>query len=197
MDWDARYSIDDYLFGKEPAQALLRNEEHLVVGGNTLVIADGEGRNSVYLAKKGFKVTATDNSAVAHHKAKALAKSQNVKVDYKLEDFFDINWSETQYDNVVGICFQFIPPNLIDDVLIGLRSATKTGGILFIHCYTPDQISYGTGGPKDLSLMYTKDTFIRSFQQSEIVKLEEYEATIHEGAGHNGKSAMIDFIAKF
>ena len=63
--------------------------------------------------------------------------------------------------------------------------------------YTPDQISYGTGGPKDLSLMYTKDTFIRSFQQSEIVKLEEYEATIHEGAGHNGKSAMIDFIAKF
>ena len=69
MDWDARYSIDDYLFGKDPAQALLRNEEHLVVGGNTLVIADGEGRNSVYLAKKGFKVTATDNSTVANQKA--------------------------------------------------------------------------------------------------------------------------------
>ena len=65
MDWDARYSINDYLFGKDPAQALLRNEEHLVVEGNTLLIADGEGRNSVYLAKKGFKVTATDNSAFA------------------------------------------------------------------------------------------------------------------------------------
>ena len=90
MDWDARYSIDDYLFGKDPAQALLRNEEHLVVEGNTLVIADGEGRNSVYLAKKGFKVTATDNSTVAHQKAKALANSQNVEVNYKLEDFFEI-----------------------------------------------------------------------------------------------------------
>ena len=197
MDWDARFSIDDYLFGKEPAQALLRNEEHLVVEGNTLVIADGEGRNSVYLAKKGFKVTATDNSAVAHHKAKALANSQNVEVNYKLEDFFDINWSETQYDNVVGICFQFIPPNLIDDVLMGLRSATKKGGTLFIHGYTPDQLSYGTGGPKDTSLMYTKDTFTRLFHHSEIFKLEVYEATIHEGVGHSGKSAMIDFIAKF
>ena len=141
MDWNERYSIDDYLFGKEPAQALLRNEEHLVSNGTTLVIADGEGRNSVYLAKKGFKVTATDNSIVANQKAKSLAVSENVDVDYKLEDFFDINWTEKSYDNVVGICFQFVPQNLIDTVLMGLRSATKKGGTLLIHGYTPTQLS--------------------------------------------------------
>ena len=196
MDWDERYSIDEYLFGKEPAQALLRNEEHLVSGGTTLVIADGEGRNSVYLAKKGFKVTATDNSIVANRKAKSLAVIENVQVDYRLEDFFDINWSEKNYDNVIGICFQFVPHHLIDNVLMDLRSATKKGGTLLIHGYTPTQLKYGTGGPKDKSLMYTKDTFTNLFQESEIFKLEEYEAIINEGIGHSGRSAMIDFIAK-
>jgi len=196
MDWDERYSIDEYLFGKEPAQALLRNEEHLVSGGTTLVIADGEGRNSVYLAKKGFKVTATDNSIVANQKAKSLAVSENVQVDYRLEDFFDINWSEKNYDNVIGICFQFVPHHLIDNVLMDLRSATKKGGTLLIHGYTPTQLKYGTGGPKDKSLMYTKDTFTNLFHESEIFKLEEYEAIINEGIGHSGLSAMIDFIAK-
>ena len=197
MDWDERYSIDEYLFGKEPAQALLRNEEHLVSGGTTLVIADGEGRNSVYLAKKGFKVTATDNSIVANRKAKSLAVIENVQVDYRLEDFFDINWSEKNYDNVIGICFQFVPHHLIDNVLMDLRSATKKGGTLLIHGYTPKQLKYGTGGPKDKSLMYTKDTFTNLFHESEIFKLEEYEAIINEGVGHSGRSAMIDFIAKF
>ena len=197
MDWDERYSIDEYLFGKEPAQALLRNEEHLVSGGTTLVIADGEGRNSVYLAKKGFKVTATDNSIVANRKAKSLAVIENVQVDYRLEDFFNINWSEKNYDNVIGICFQFVPHHLIDNVLMDLRSATKKGGTLLIHGYTPTQLKYGTGGPKDKSLMYTKNTFTNLFHESEIFKLEEYEAIINEGVGHSGLSAMIDFIAKF
>ena len=197
MDWDERYSIDEYLFGKEPAQALLRNEEHLVSGGTTLVIADGEGRNSVYLAKKGFKVTATEKSIVANQKAKSLAVIENVQVDYRLEDFFDINWSEKNYDNVIGICFQFVPHHLIDNVLMDLRSATKKGGTLLIHGYTPTQLKYGTGGPKDKSLMYTKNTFTNLFHESEIFKLEEYEAIINEGVGHSGRSAMIDFIAKF
>ena len=197
MDWDERYSIDEYLFGREPAQALLRNEEHLVSGGTTLVIADGEGRNSVYLAKKGFQVTATDNSIVANRKAKSLAVIENVQVDYRLEDFFDINWSEKNYDNVIGICFQFVPHHLIDNVLMDLRSATKKGGTLLIHGYTPTQLKYGTGGPKDKSLMYTKDTFTNLFHESEIFKIEEYEAIINEGVGHSGLSAMIDFIAKF
>ena len=86
MDWDKRFSIEDYLFGTEPAQALVKLEKYLIPKGETLVIADGEGRNSVYLAGKGFKVTATDYSKVASKKAKALAKSQNVKVNYKTID---------------------------------------------------------------------------------------------------------------
>ena len=196
MDWDERYSIDEYLFGQKSAQALLRNEEYLVPCGETLLIADGEGRNSVYLAKNGFKVTSSDSSLVAQQKAKTLADIHDVKVNFKLEDFFDIDWSKKQYDNIIGICFQFIPPELIEEAFMGLRSATKKGGTILIHGYTPEQIHYGTGGPKDVSLMYTEATFAHSFTNSEIHLLEKYEATISEGPGHNGKSAMIDFVAK-
>ena len=86
MDWDERYSIDDYLFGQKPAQALLRNEEYLVPCGETLLIADGEGRNSVYLAKNGFKVTSSDSSIVAQQKAKALADIHDVNTVYAVLD---------------------------------------------------------------------------------------------------------------
>ena len=196
MDWDKRFSIEDYLFGTEPAQALVKLEKYLIPKGETLVIADGEGRNSVYLAGKGFKVTATDYSKVASKKAKALAESQNVKVNYKIEDFFDIDWSEKQYDNVVGICFQFVPSEMIKEVLRGLRAATKKGGTLLVHGYTPEQINFATGGPKDVTQMYTKGTFEDAFDDVEIIVNHEYQMHISEGMGHNGQSALIDFVAK-
>ena len=196
MDWDKRYSTEDYLFGTKPAQALVKLEKHLVPKGETLAIADGEGRNSVYLASKGFKVTATDYSKVAVKKAKALAKSQNVQVNYRIEDFYDIDWSEKQYENVVGICFQFVPAERIREVLRGLRAATKKGGTLLVHGYTPEQINFATGGPKDVAQMYTKETFENAFNDVEIIVNHEYRMHISEGLGHNGMSALIDFVAK-
>ena len=196
MDWNKRFSIEDYLFGADPAQALVKLEHYLIPQGDTLVIADGEGRNSVYLASKGFKVTATDASTVANIKAKALAASQNVEVNYQVEDFFDIDWSAKQYDNIVGIFFQFIPPDKIKQVLMALRTAIKKGGTLLIHGYTPQQIELATGGPKDVSLMYTKELFEDVFESVEILVNKEYQMQLSEGSGHKGQSALIDFVAK-
>jgi hypothetical protein len=196
VDWDERFSIEDYLFGAEPAQALVKLEHYLIPQGDTLVIADGEGRNSVYLASKGFKVTATDASTVANVKAKALAASRNVEVDYQVEDFFDIDWSAKQYDNIVGIFFQFIPPDKIKQVLTALPTAIKKGGTLLIHGYTPQQIELATGGPKDVSLMYTKELFEDVFENVEILVNNEYQMQLTEGSGHNGPSALIDFVAQ-
>ena len=196
VDWDERFSIEDYLFGAEPAQALVKLEHYLIPQGDTLVIADGEGRNSVYLASRGFRVTASDSSTVANIKAKALAASQNVEVNYQVEDFFDIDWSAKQYDNIVGIFFQFIPPDKIKQVLMNLRSATKEGGTLLIHGYTPQQIELATGGPKDMSLMYNKELFEDVFEPEEIRVNKEYQMQLSEGSGHKGQSALIDFVAK-
>ena len=196
MDWNKRFSIEDYLFGADPAQALVKLEHYLIPQGDTLVIADGEGRNSVYLASRGFRVTASDSSTVANIKAKALAASQNVEVNYQVEDFFDIDWSAKQYDNIVGIFFQFIPPDKIKQVLMNLRSATNKGGTLLIHGYTPQQIELATGGPKDVSLMYTKELFEDVFETVEILVNKEYQIQLNEGSGHKGQSALIDFVAK-
>lgn len=196
MDWDERFSIEDYLFGVEPAQALVKLEHYLIPQGDTLVIADGEGRNSVYLASRGFRVTASDSSTVANVKAKALAANQNVEVNYQVENFFDIDWSAEQYDNIVGIFFQFIPPDKIKQVLTALRTAIKKGGTLLIHGYTPQQIELATGGPKDVSLMYTKELFEDVFESVEILVNKEYQMQLSEGSGHKGQSALIDFVAK-
>ena len=196
MDWNERFSIEDYLFGADPAQALVKLEHYLIPQGDTLVIADGEGRNSVYLASRGFRVTASDSSTVANIKAKALAASQNVEVNYQVEDFFDIDWSAKQYDNIVGIFFQFIPPDKIKQVLTALRTAIKKGGTLLIHGYTPQQIELATGGPKDVSLMYNKELFEDVFESVEILVNKEYQIKLSEGSGHKGQSALIDFVAK-
>jgi len=196
VDWNKRFSIEDYLFGADPAQALVKLEHYLIPQGDTLVIADGEGRNSVYLASRGFRVTASDSSTVANVKAKALAANQNVEVNYQVEDFFDIDWSAEQYDNIVGIFFQFIPPDKIKQVLTALRTAIKKGGTLLIHGYTPQQIELATGGPKDVSLMYTKELFEDVFESVEILVNKEYQMQLSEGSGHKGQSALIDFVAK-
>jgi hypothetical protein len=113
-----------------------------------------------------------------------------------VEDFFDIDWSAKQYDNIVGIFFQFIPPDKIKQVLTALRTAIKKGGTLLIHGYTPQQIELATGGPKDVSLMYTKELFEDMFENVEILVNNEYQMQLTEGSGHNGPSALIDFVAQ-
>jgi cyclopropane fatty-acyl-phospholipid synthase-like methyltransferase len=117
-----------------------------VAGGKTLVVADGEGRNSVYLASRGYDVRAKDYSQVAKVKAKALAKEAGVDVDFVLSDIYDAGWSDEAYDNVVAIFIQFVPPERMEEVFTALSRATGAGGTLLIHGYTPEQVALGGGG---------------------------------------------------
>ena len=144
--WDKRYAGADYLFGTQPAAGLIALEPHLVAGGKTLVVADGEGRNSVYLASRGYDVRAKDYSHVAKVKAKALAKEAGVDVDFVLSDIYDAGWSDEAYDNVVAIFIQFVPPERMEEVFTALSRATGAGGTLLIHGYTPEQVALGGGG---------------------------------------------------
>lgn len=192
--WDQRFAADDYVFGTEPAKALLKLETYLVPGGKTLVVADGEGRNSVYLASKGFDVTATDYSEVGLSKARRLAQERNVYVHYVMEDIFERDWSSEQYDNVVALFIQFVPPSHMTKVLSGLATALKPNGTLLVHGYTPKQVEFGTGGPPNPEHMYTGAMLRDVYQQLDIRLCEEYEDMLDEGSGHSGKSALIDFV---
>ena len=192
--WDQRFQGDEYVFGTEPAKALVKLEQYLVPDGTTLVAADGEGRNSVYLASKGFKVTATDYSKIGVVKAKRLATERNVYVNYIVEDIFERDWPSEQYDNVVAVFIQFVPPAQMIKVLTGLATSVKPDGTLLVHGYTPTQVEFGTGGPPNPEHMYTEAMLRDIYQHLDIQVCEEYIDTLNEGRGHSGKSALIDLV---
>lgn len=193
--WDQRYSSDEYLFGTEPTAALQAQVHMLKQQSECLCVADGEGRNSVWLAQQGHQVTAWDVSSVAIEKAQKLATERNVEVEFAVADAADYNWSERQYDAVIAVFVQFASPDLRDRMFQGMKAATKPGGMIFLHGYTPKQLEYKTGGPPFAENLYTSELLRSQFSDMDILRLEAYEADLAEGTGHAGRSAVIDLIA--
>ena len=196
MRWDERYSTPDYLFGTEPNAFLASQADLLVPGQSALAVADGEGRNGVWLASKGLTVTAFDASAVGLDKAKRLAAEKGVNVDYRLAAIEDWTWTENRFDVVVAIFIQFASPELREKIFAGIKQCLKQGGLLLLQGYTPKQLEYGTGGPPTGENLYTRRLLEDAFAGFEIMRLEEYDSVIREGSGHSGMSALIDLVAR-
>jgi SAM-dependent methyltransferase len=194
--WNDRYSEPGYLFGTDPAAFLHREAGRLSADQTALCVADGEGRNSVFLAERGLQVTAMDASDVAVEKARALADTKGVKVDFHVADIATWNWNARQYDVVAGIFFQFADPELRDAIFAGMIHSLTPGGLLLLHGYTPAQLENNTGGPRILENLYTSDLLADRFKDLDILHLAEYEADLSEGSRHVGRSALIDFVAR-
>ncbi len=194
--WEERYSAsEDYLFGRAPAQFLRENPGWLRAGGTGLSVADGEGRNSVYMAAQGLEMCAFDMAPTAVERARALARERSVDVDFNLSDWQGWDWSR-QFDLVAAIFVQFTGPEERPGQFSDLRRAVKPGGIVMLHGYTPEQIALGTGGPPFVENMYTPDLLANAFGDWDILRLAAYERDVQEGRGHCGKSALIDLIAR-
>ena len=193
--WDQRFARSGYLFGREPADFLRAQAGVLAPGSRVLCVADGEGRNSVYLAGLGHQVTAFDASGVALDKARALAAERGVAVDFVQSGIEAWDWSRP-HDAVVGVFIQFAPPDLRDRLFGWMAQAVAPGGLLLLHGYAPRQVGYGTGGPPCAANMYTKDLLRTAFAGWEILRLRDYDAEIHEGEGHSGRSALVDLVAR-
>ena len=194
--WDKRYAQADYVFGVEPNAFLASQSARLVPGARALAVADGEGRNGVWLAQQGLSVLSIDNSAVALAKARRLADERGVTLAFEQVDLETWSWPEEAFDLVVAIFIQFAPPGLRDLIFAGLRRALKPGGLLLLEGYRPEQIAYGTGGPRVVENLYTEPMLRSAFADLEILELRAYDAPIHEGAGHDGMSALIDLVAR-
>ncbi|MBC7154073.1 MAG: class I SAM-dependent methyltransferase [Rhodobacteraceae bacterium] len=195
--WNERYAAArGYLFGTEAADFVKRAAPRLRPGARVLCLADGEGRNSVYLAGLGMSVTATDYSDVAQEKARALALARGVSVDFRLGDIGSWVWEPGRWDAVLAVFIQFAEPPLRDAIFAGMQRTLAPGGLVLLHGYTPRQIGFGTGGPKQVDQLYTTDLLREKFGAMEILRLAEYDAEIHEGEGHSGQSALIDLIAR-
>ena len=196
--WSARYrdAGDDYLFGTAPNKFLASQAERFSAGMKVLAVADGEGRNSVWLAEQGCAVTATEISPVALEKAAKLARGRHVAVDFMQADILAWTWPTAAFDAVVGIFIQFVGPAERARQLAGMKQAVKPSGLLFLQGYTPKQLEYGTGGPSAVENLYTEALLREIFSDWEIVLLHEHEDLIDEGRGHSGRSALIDLIAR-
>lgn len=194
--WNARYDREDFLFGEEPNAFLHAQAHPLLAGQSVLCVADGEGRNSVWLAERGLKVTAFDFAPNAAVKARRLAEQRKVHIDYRLGDILHWDWTANMFDAVVAVFIQFLSPDQRVPVFAGMKQTLKPGGLLLLEGYRPEQLEYRTGGPPLRENMYTRNWLESQFADWEILSLSEYDAVIREGAGHSGLSALIDLIAR-
>lgn len=196
--WSARYrdAGDDFLFGTAPNSFLASQVERFGSGISVLSVADGEGRNAVWLAEQGCQVTATEISPVALGKAQKLAATKQVTVEWLAADILNWTWPQDAYDAVVGIFIQFATPEERPRQIAGMKQAVRPGGFLLLQGYTPKQLDYRTGGPSAVENLYTEVLLRTLFADWEIILLREHEDVLEEGTAHRGRSALIDLVAR-
>ncbi len=194
--WDARFDKPEYEFGKAPNEFLARCKPLLPKSGRALVVADGEGRNGVWLAEQGLSVTSTDFSPAAQKKARALAAERGVTADFIEADMHTWSYPEAAFDVVVEIFTQVSTPDERSLKWAGMRRALKPGGLLILEGYSPKQLEYGTGGPKIVEHLYTRAKLENAFGDFNNLDIEEEEREMKEGKGHAGMSAVIHLTGR-
>jgi SAM-dependent methyltransferase len=194
--WEGRFGVPDYVFGKAPNYFLHACKPLLPASGKALAVADGEGRNGVWLAEQGLDVLSIDFSPAAQQKARALARERGVKAAFEQADVHEWKYPEAAFDVVVEIFTQFSTPAERAKKWAGMRRALKPGGLLIIQGYTPKQLQYGTGGPKEIENLYTRALLEAEFRGFRDMRIVEEELEMHEGTAHGGMSAVINFTAR-
>lgn len=194
--WEERYSSAEYLFGKGPNYFLASCKEILPASGRALSVADGEGRNGVWLAERGLDVVSIEFSPAALKKAAALAKEHGVKIDIIEANVHTWDYPPEAFDVVVEIFTQFSSPAEREQKWAGMKKALKPGGLMIIQGYRPKQLDYGTGGPKRLENLYTRPMLEEAFSDFKDIKIVEEDLEMREGNAHGGMSAVINFTAQ-
>ncbi len=192
--WDQRYDQRDFLFGTEPNDFLRAMTSRLNIG-ELLCLADGEGRNGVFLASLGHQVTSVDASAVGLAKARQLAERRQVSLSTELADLKEWDLGQGQWDTLVSIFFH-MPPDFRRKMHQRMAQALKPGGMLVLEAYTPKQLEFRTGGPPVTEMLMTRTTLEDDFPDLELLHLEELEREVIEGTGHHGMASVVQLLAR-
>jgi SAM-dependent methyltransferase len=193
--WDERYRAEEYFYGTEPNDFLKSQVDRLLPGASVLCLAEGEGRNAVFLAKQGFSVTAVDGSAQGFVKLQKLAAQAGVNVRTVVKDLAHFDMGQRQWDAIVSI-WCHLPQPLRAEIHRRVVVALKPGGFFILEAYTPRQLQFKTGGPPNATMLMTRDLLRTELAGLEIQIAQEVQREIHEGKGHNGKSAVVQFVAR-
>lgn len=192
--WEQRYGAEDYLYGTEPNDFLRRHVDSLP-RGRVLCLAEGEGRNAVFLASQGFEVSSIDLTQAGVAKTRRLAKERGVKVDAATGDLAATDLGIQRWDAIISI-FAHLPAAVRRDLHTRVVAALVPGGVLLLEAYTPDQIGRGTGGPPTPELAMTLSDLMRELEGLEFIHAVETERDVLEGHGHNGRGSVVQVIAR-
>jgi len=192
--WDERYSNDEYAYGTEPNDFVL---EHFnkIPAGKVLCLAEGEGRNAVYLAQNGYDITAVDASSVGLQKAQRLAEEKGVKIHTIVSDLGDYHIEPGSLEGIVSI-FCHLPKSIRRTLHREVVAGLKPGGILLLEAYTPSQLRHGTGGPATDELTMTLAELKQELIGLELLLAQEIERDVIEGLYHTGRGAVVQVIGR-
>lgn len=192
--WDERYSTEEYAYGKAPNEFLAENYS-AIPKGKVLSLAEGEGRNAVFLAKQGYSVTAVDGSQVGLDKAGKLAEENGVEIELIHADLAELEVGNGQWEGIISI-FCPLPSALRKELHEKVVAGLKLNGVYLVEAYTPEQLKYGTGGGKSEDAMTSKESLIRELVGLNFTHLAELERNVVEGTYHTGLGAVVQAIAR-
>ena len=197
--WNDRYSTDEFAYGEEPNHYLKEQLEKLATGA-ILFPAEGEGRNAVFAAKSGWKVSAFDISAEGKNKALQLAAANGVTIDYQVGELQDLNYSDAQFD-AIALIYAHFPAEIKSAIHQTLDRYLRKGGLIIFEAFSKNHLEYlakneKVGGPKELDMLFSIDEIKSDFANYEIIALEEKEIELNEGLFHNGQGSVIRFVGR-
>ena len=191
--WDQRYAESEYVYGTNPNE-FLKKELDSLTPGKILLPAEGEGRNAVYAAEKGWIVSAFDQSEEGRKKALRLAASHDVTIDYQIRDLEALDYTPGHFD---AIALVFVHTSSLKRKVIhqNLVKFLKPGGTLILIGYSKEQLQFNSGGPKEESMLFSEDVLVEDFSELQIKSVVKFETMIQEGDFHNGTASVIQLVA--
>jgi len=194
VDWDARYSDEGWAFGTDPNDFLREQADQLPVG-RILCLAEGQGRNAVWLAQRGHDVTAVDQSAVGLRDAHRLAAERGVTITTVRADLDDYAIEPGTWQGIVSI-YAHVDGALRARVHSRVERGLAPGGVFVLEAYRPEQIGRGTGGPPEDDRMVNLERLRRELPSLEFVVAREIDREVLEGHRHRGMSSVVQLVAR-
>lgn len=192
--WNERYSTEEYVYGTEPNQ-FLKEHADKIPEGKVLCLGAGEGRNAVYLAQQGYEVTAVDQSIVGLEKARKLAAEKGVNIETAEADLAEYRIDTGAWQGIVSV-FLHLSADLRERVFSTCVQGLAENGVFILEAFTPSQLKYDTGGPKDPLMLYTLSDLTADLVGLNFEYAEELERELTEGNYHTGKAAVLQLVAR-
>lgn len=190
-DWNARFGVEEFVYGKEP-NAFFKEEIDRLKPGRILLPAEGEGRNAVYAAKKGWEVVCFDWSDEGKKKADKLAEMEGVKINYIVSEISSFDYPSGEFD-AVGLVFVHLPEEEREELHKSVIKTLKPGGKLIFTAYDKAQLGKSSGGPKQIELLYSLAQIVEDFIDLEFDIFAKETVELSEGRLHAGSADVIKF----